>query len=79
MPYQGCAACRDALLATAVAVASPVVGLNLAVDHHQPAVLRLILLALALATQPDAAGAGRGNLAGCLGGGGLGHRPGRRV
>ena len=53
MPHRGCAACRrDALLATAVAVASPVVGLNLAVITTDPPVLALILLALALAAQP---------------------------
>jgi hypothetical protein len=40
---------RDALLATAVAVASPVIGLNLAVITTDPPVLALILLALALA------------------------------
>ncbi len=37
---------RDALLATAVAVASPVVGLNLAVITTDLPVLALILLAL---------------------------------
>ena len=53
MPHRGCAACRrDALLATAVAVASPVVGLNLAVITTDPPVLALILLALALAARP---------------------------
>ena len=41
----------DALLATAVAVASPVVGLNLAVITTDPPVLALILLALALAAR----------------------------
>jgi hypothetical protein len=40
---------RDALVATAVAVASPVIGLNLAVITTDPPVLALILLALALA------------------------------
>ncbi len=50
----------DALLATAVAVASPVVGLNLAVITTDPPVLALILLALALAARPAASpGAGR--------------------
>ena len=50
----------DALLATAVAVASPVVGLNLAVITTDPPVLALILLALALAGRPAASpGAGR--------------------
>jgi hypothetical protein len=43
---------RDALLATGVAVASPVVGLNLAVITTDPPVLALILLALALAARP---------------------------
>src|SRR5580704_4449445 len=53
MPHRGCATCRrDALLATAVAVASPVVGLNLAVITTDPPVLALILLALALAARP---------------------------
>jgi hypothetical protein len=53
MPHRGCAACRrEALLATAVAVASPVVGLNLAVITTDPPVLALILLALALAARP---------------------------
>jgi phosphatidylinositol alpha-1,6-mannosyltransferase len=46
----------DALLATAVAVASPVVGLNLAVITTDPPVLALILLALALAASPVAPG-----------------------
>ena len=45
---------RDALLATAVAVASPVIGLNLAVITTDPPVLALILLALALAVRPTA-------------------------
>jgi len=45
----------EALLATAVAVASPVVGLNLAVITTDPPVLALILLALALAARPAAA------------------------
>ena len=48
--HRGCPACRrDALLATAVALASPVIGLNLAVITTDPPVLALILLALALA------------------------------
>ncbi len=46
------AARRDALVATGVAVASPVVGLNLAVITTDPPVLALILLALALAARP---------------------------
>src|SRR5689334_25294147 len=51
----GCRTCRqDALLATGVAVASPVVGLNLAVITTDPPVLALILLALALAARPAA-------------------------
>src|SRR5689334_10604807 len=51
----GCRTCRqDALLATGVAVASPVVGLNLAVITTDPPVLALILLALALAARPEA-------------------------
>jgi Dolichyl-phosphate-mannose-protein mannosyltransferase len=45
----------EALLATAVAVASPVVGLNLAVITTDPPVLALTVLALALAARPEAA------------------------
>ena len=57
-PHRDCAACRrDTLLATAVAVASPIIGLNLAVITTDPPVLALILLALALAARP--AGASR--------------------
>ena len=53
MVRRGRPPCRhDALLATGVAVASPVVGLNLAVITTDPPVLALILLALALATRP---------------------------
>lgn len=48
---------RDALLATGVAVASPVIGLNLAVITTDPPVLALILLALALAGRTRAAAA----------------------
>jgi hypothetical protein len=48
----------ETLLATAVAVASPVVGLNLAVITTDPPVLALILLALALAARPGITGAG---------------------
>ena len=56
MPHRGCTVCRrDALLATAVAVASPVIGLNLAVITTDPPVLALILLALALAARPTRA------------------------
>jgi hypothetical protein len=52
-PHRGWLACRrDALLATAVAVASPVIGLNLAVITTDPPVLALILLAIALAAPP---------------------------
>ena len=52
-PHRGCTFCRrDVLLATAVALASPVVGLNLAVITTDPPVLALILLALALAARP---------------------------
>ncbi len=51
-PHRGCATCRrDAWLATAVAMASPVVGLNLAVITTDPPVLAFILLALALAAR----------------------------
>ena len=65
-PHRGCAACRrDALLATAVAVASPVIGLNLAVITTDPPVLALILLALALAARP----AGTSRVAGAVGSG----------
>jgi hypothetical protein len=54
VPHRGCVPCRrDALLATAVAVASPVIGLNLAVITTDPPVLALILLALALAARPE--------------------------
>ncbi len=50
MPHQHCASCRrDALLATAIAVASPVLALNLAVITTDPPVLALMLLALVLA------------------------------
>ena len=51
--HRGFPACRrDALVATGVAVASPVIGLNLAVITTDPPVLALILLALALAAPP---------------------------
>jgi hypothetical protein len=50
MPHRHCRECRrNALLGTAVAVASPVIGLNLAVITTDPPVLALILLSLALA------------------------------
>jgi hypothetical protein len=66
MPHRNCARCRrDALLATAVAVASPVIGLNLAVITTDPPVLALILLALALAGRP----AGTSRFAGAIGSG----------
>jgi hypothetical protein len=71
-PHRGCATCRrDALLATAVAVASPVVGLNLAVITTDPPVLAFILLALALAARPVAATwpAGATRAAGAIGSG----------
>ena len=73
MPHRGCTVCRrDALLATAVAVASPVIGLNLAVITTDPPVLALILLALALAARPAGGPRGRSRRRpGC--------RPGRRV
>jgi hypothetical protein len=45
---------RDALLATSIAVASPVIGLNLAVITTDPPVLALMLLSLALALTPPA-------------------------
>jgi phosphatidylinositol alpha-1,6-mannosyltransferase len=56
VPARGKPRGYDALLATAVAVASPVVGLNLAVITTDPPVLALILLALALAARPGRAG-----------------------
>ena len=53
VPHRGCTTCRrDALLAAAVAVASPVIGLNLAVITTDPPVLALILLSMALAARP---------------------------
>src|SRR5580692_254786 len=45
----------DALLATAVAVASPVIGLNLAVITTDPPVLAFMLLSLALSARPPTA------------------------
>ena len=66
VPHRDCATCRrDALLATAIAVASPVVGLNLAVITTDPPVLALIVLALALAARP----AGTSRVAGTVGSG----------
>jgi hypothetical protein len=55
---------RDALLATAVAVASPVVGLNLAVITTDPPVLAFMLLALALSAVPAGATATAARTAG---------------
>ena len=53
VPHRGCAACRrDALLATGIAVASPVIGLNLAVITTDPPVLALMLLCMAFARPP---------------------------
>ena len=46
---------HDALLATAVAVASPVIGLNLAVITTDPPVLAFMLMSLALAAVPAGA------------------------
>jgi hypothetical protein len=61
VPHRGCPGCRrDAVLATAVAVASPVIGLNLAVITTDPPVLALILLALALAGRAAATSPGAG-------------------
>jgi len=55
VPHRACTECRrDALLATSVAVASPVLALNLAVITTDPPVLALIVLALALAARPAA-------------------------
>jgi hypothetical protein len=49
-PHRHCPTCRrNALLGTAIAVASPVIGLNLAVITTDPPVLALMLLSLALA------------------------------
>jgi hypothetical protein len=56
-PHRGCLSCRrDALQGTAIAVASPVIGLNLAVITTDPPVLALMLLALALSVPRDAWG-----------------------
>jgi hypothetical protein len=56
VPHRRCVPCRhDALLATAVAVASPVIGLNLAVITTDPPVLALILLCMAFAARPPTA------------------------
>jgi hypothetical protein len=51
MPHRGCRQCRrDALLAMAVASASPVIALNLAVITTDPPVLAFMLLSLALSS-----------------------------
>ncbi len=64
--HRGCAPCRrDALLATAIAIASPVIGLNLAVITTDPPVLAFTLLCLALAAVPPS----RTRLAGAVGSG----------
>src|SRR5262249_59768189 len=56
VPHRSCPACRrDAWLASAVAVASPVLALNLAVITTDPPVLALILLSLPLATPTSTA------------------------
>ena len=55
---------RDALLATSVAVASPVIGLNLAVITTDPPVLAFMLLSLALSAAPAAAKATAARTAG---------------
>ena len=48
-PHRRCLPCRrDALQGTAIAIASPVIGLNLAVITTDPPVLAFMLLALAL-------------------------------
>jgi hypothetical protein len=53
IPHRPCVSCRrDALLGLAVAVASPVIGLNLAVITTDPPVLAFMLLAFALAARP---------------------------
>ncbi len=55
---------RDVLLATAVAVASPVIGLNLAVITTDPPVLAFILLSLALSVVPAGTKASAARIAG---------------
>ena len=55
---------HDALLATAVAVASPVIGLNLAVITTDPPVLACMLLSLALAAVPAGTHAAAARIAG---------------
>ncbi|HEV2934871.1 MAG TPA: hypothetical protein VGY96_17190 [Streptosporangiaceae bacterium] len=69
VPHRGCRECRrDALLGTAIAVASPVIGLNLAVITTDPPVLALMLLSLALAIprEPQSAARAASGLAGKL-------------
>jgi hypothetical protein len=59
VPHRHCPGCRrDALLGTAIAVASPVIGLNLAVITTDPPVLALMILSLALAARSSRAAAG---------------------
>ena len=71
MPARHCPACRrNALLATALALASPVIGLNLAVITTDPPVLALMLVSLALAAEPARAAAGLGR-SGSLSGPGM--------
>jgi len=55
---------RDALLATAVAVASPVIGLNLAVITTDPPVLAFMLLSRALSAVPAGTRAAATRIAG---------------
>jgi hypothetical protein len=55
---------HDVLLATAVAVASPVIGLNLAVITTDPPVLAFMLLALALSAVPAGTKASAARVAG---------------
>jgi Glycosyltransferase family 87 len=56
-PHSRCARCRrTALLGTAIAVASPVIALNLAVITTDPPVLALMLLSLAVAARSETAG-----------------------
>jgi hypothetical protein len=64
-PHRHCQRCRhDTLLATAIAVASPVIGLNLAVITTDPPVLALMLLSLALAVVPPGMKASEAQVAG---------------
>jgi hypothetical protein len=59
-PHRACVPCRrDALLGLAVAVASPVIGLNLAVITTDPPVLAFMLLSFALAASPGRAAIAR--------------------